>query len=323
MASTITKTALDTEYGSFYRNGGQGQKDLKTQIYAKNGTSSIFTRRITDDTRIQLGVVTQTSVVQAWQKAFTPYGDTTFAPHWMDLFKLKVDLSYTPDDIEASWLGFLADSGLSRKDWPIIRYLIEKLILPKMQEDYELNGIYKGVYVAPTPGTPQPMSAAMDGIKQVINNGIDASTIDPIVLGAMPTNDDLAVCEYIEGFAAGIPEVVRPYLKTINMAPEIFTAYKRGKRQKYNQNYEQEADKTSLADYPNLKVAGFLSHTGSTKIWTTPEGNAIEAMKKVGNDQIFKIEEARRVVDILTDYYKGIGFEQERYVYTNDVELPA
>lgn len=316
----IVITDLLSEFGNYYRPGSQALKDLHVKFFAKLGTSAVLERRITDGTRLEGGNVTQGAVVQGWQQDFTPMGDTTFVATVIELFKLKVDISMNPDQIEQSWLGFLADKGLNRKDWPIVRYIVEMLVLPQILEDYELNGIYKGVKAAVVPGTAQAISAAMNGIKKVINTHIAASETTPFTLGAVPA-DDLDVCEYVEEFVDNIPVIVRPYIKHLNMSVELRNAYRRGKRQKYNMAYSQVDDLLNVMDNENIQVMGHLSHTGSTKLWATPWGNGVEGIKKPGNEGVVKIEENRRMVDIMTDFYRGIGFWQPQHIYTNDVEL--
>jgi hypothetical protein len=48
-------------------------------------------------------------VVQPFQKAFTPIGTFKFKPNEFSLYKLKIDMQEYPDDLEATYLGFLAD----------------------------------------------------------------------------------------------------------------------------------------------------------------------------------------------------------------------
>jgi len=38
-----------------------------------------------------------------------------------------------------TWLGFLGDEASDRKVWPITRYIIEQLILPKVLDNLSLN----------------------------------------------------------------------------------------------------------------------------------------------------------------------------------------
>src|SRR5690606_33578238 len=107
-------------------------------------TDKLFYKNPTKDTQLQGGAVAISPVLQAYQDTFTPYGNTTFTGRKIDLFPLKIDWEENPTKIWNSWLGFLASEDVSRKEWPIIRYIIENLILGKAQEDWELTAIYSG-----------------------------------------------------------------------------------------------------------------------------------------------------------------------------------
>lgn len=319
---SIVLTDLISEFGAYYRPGSQNEQDLYKQFFAKNGTSVVFGRRVTEGTIMEGGLVTQSAVLQGYQDTYTPYGDTSLAGLTHPLYKLKVDLDMKPDVIEQSWIGFLADNSLDRKNYPIVRYIMENLIIPQMEDDYERTAVYKGVYSAPTDGVPHPVANSIDGLKKKINDGIDNSSIDPIVVGAVPT-DDVDFVDYVEEFLDAIPEEVLPRLSTLNMSITLMKRFRRGMRAKYNMSYSQASDLLVPMDYDNILVNGHLSHAGSTKIWTTPFGNVSEGVKKPTNEEAFQIESARRVVSIFTDFYKGLGIWQGRYFYTNDVELPS
>ena len=112
---------------------------------------------------------------------------------------MKADMEETPDDLEATWLGFLADDSLDRKVWPFVRWLIEVHALPQIQEDYELYEVYGGNYAAPVNGVPGPAGTAMDGIKTTLNGLVTAGRITPISIGAIPS-DPAAFVDYVELF---------------------------------------------------------------------------------------------------------------------------
>lgn len=315
---SLVISQLQSDFGSYYKAGGQGIKDLRTAFFTPNNTSKVLFQQITNDTQLQGGLVAQSAVLQAYQDTFTPYGDTTLSGKKIDLTELKVDISFNPTKLMNSWAGFLTNNSLDRTTYPLSRYMIEQLILPKMQEDYELNGIFKGVKGSVTPGTALAIGSAINGLNKVRKVGIAASTITPIALGAVPT-DAVDFVTYVEAFLESIPEIVRPYIRTVQMAPELHTRYKKGMVQKYNMNYAM-ADINKSLIYPSIEMVGCLSHAGSTVIWASPFGNVVEATKAPENETFFRLETEKRNVHIFTDYWKAVGIWQEEYFYTNDVE---
>lgn len=310
-------TDLVTEFGAYYKDAGQNEKSLRETLYRGAETANEFLTIPTDNTKEDFGNASLSRVLQPFQKAFTALGDLTVAPVSIDLFKIKVDLTVYPDDIDKSWLGFLAKlPEQDRAKWPLVRYIMEKHLVQRKDEDHELNEIYAGVYAAPTPGTPGSAGTAMHGIKKKIIDAIADGLITPFVLGAVPTDVE-DFCTYVEEFVAAIPHKFRSRLKKVYMSEDNALKFKQGKRKKYNTYYGQE-DLMSVADYPNIKVVGLPSMGTSNKLWTTLEENKIRLVKKAALGSTFRIESQKREVAVLTDWWEGVGFPYPSFVFTND-----
>jgi hypothetical protein len=307
-----------SEYGAYYKQGTQSLRNLHLAIMDQSETDQLFSLMPTNDTRLQEAFVDITDVLQGYQDDFTARGDTEFTPRVIDLFNLKIDISENPTKLEKTWLGFLASNKLDRTQWPFIRFWIERLVLPKARENWELKGIFGGVKGAVTPGTPQPIENAVDGIRKQFNSAITAGDLDPLVLGATPTDPEDFV-EYCEAFFKLIPKKYRPFLTKLAMSDTKYLLFREGMRKKYNMNYAQ-TDLTTIID-TNLQVIGLRSHEGSDKIWTTLDGNAVMAIKKPENQNIFEIEKIDRKVKAYTDYWKVCSFYIWKWVFTNDVDL--
>ncbi|OLY92299.1 hypothetical protein SAMN05444008_11565 [Cnuella takakiae] len=321
----IAVAAVVTQFGAYYINNPDNMKRLRNMLYLPADTATYFQERPGDDTVYRGVLATLNRIVQPFQKAFTPIGTITFEPNQFPLFKIKVDMSETPDDLEATYLGFLASQPeADRAQWLFIRWLIEVHVMAKIQQDLELNEYFKGVYAAPTPNTAGAAGTAMDGIRKVIRGYNTAGRLNlkngPQVLGAIPT-DPVECVTYLEKFADGIPSVFRSKLDAIFVAPEVAIRYKRGKREKYNLNYAQTNDLQSLEDYPKIKVVGLESHAGSGLVWTSLPENRIRATKKAVLGNTMKVESAKRVVDLLTDWWESLNFEVPEFVFTNDQDL--
>lgn len=312
-----------TEFGAYYLNHDQGVKDLHKVLQFKTETDALFTVVQTEDTVIRRGSTAMTRLLQPFQKTWSPTGAVTFKPAEIKLYKMKVDFQDNPDDLEETWLGFLADNNVDRKEWPFVKWLLATEILAQIEEDYELNEVYAGEYAAPgTPGTAGAAGTAMDGIKKIINDHIDAGDITPYATGALSTTLATFLAQ-IEDFALNaIPEQYRNTPLTIAMSPDLHMRYRKAKRAAYNNNYAQESDLDTLADLPMVKVMGVASMIGSTKIWCTPKKNAIVGYKRAVKPQL-RAEGVDRTVKIFGDFYKGVGFVIPGIVWTNDQELSA
>lgn len=322
---------IKTEYGSYYRDGGQNLARVLSKPYISSQTEALFGLIPTDDTSYQLALAELTRVLQPFQLGWTPLGDFKVAPILLTQTPFKVDLEENPDKLENSWLGFLADNKLDRTQWPFVRYLVEEHLYKRMDEDYELNEIYFGKLVAPTPGQPGAAGTGMDGIRTIINRGIQNSQITPIALGAIPA-DPLAFCEYIEAFVDKFTLRYRGQAMEVCMNLTLARRYAKGRHQKYKSDIADPTARQILdgnnnalltvpIEFTNHTVVGLLSMGDSLKIWATNKENRKRLAKKTVNQRQVRLETAKRQVAIYTDFYKGLGFPVLEAVFTNELDL--
>lgn len=307
----ITKTAIIAEYGAYYLNSGQNMARLKQLLMFTRKSSQHFTQLKTDDTIYQMAMATVTSMVQAFQKAFTPKGDFTFTPNKIQLYKMKADLEIYPDDVEDSWLGFLASNSLTRKEWPLIRYLLESFILSKIQEDMELNIIYKGVYVAPTVGTAGLTQNAMNGLRKSLQA---AAVNHDTTIGAL---DGATIYDQCEAIYELISEVYQGMAMNIHLAPKWERAFLKDKRSLGFYQMQGPGQIDNGLDFAPVKVIGLPSMIGTNDWFITPKANILHLNKKGDNQGKVLLEESKRCVVVMTDWYEGLGLGVNEICWTN------
>ena len=322
---TITITDIITEWKAYYRAEGQGVKDLILKLTQKSVTAGYFPTRLTDKTILEKASVEFSRVLQRFQKDFTPIGNTTFKPTKIPLYKLKIDLQETPDDLEESWLGFLGDNSLSRKEWPFIKWYLTNALI-QADKDLEMSEIYSGVAGTITPGTANAAGTSLMGIKKQINDFNTAGSLLKITMGAVPaTTTDagkIALVDYVESMIKQTPRLLRNEIDYVFLNEDLHDDFRDGMRLKYNVNYVGVDDsKITTLRNDNIKLVGLPSMVGSKKIWYTPMWNRQAGFKKPGNEKVFEVENVDRKVKAYTDYYKGFGFWIPEYVVSNDVEL--
>lgn len=320
MASTINITQLVAEFGAYYQKNGQNMQRLRKLLYQPSITANYFRSMPTEDTIVQYSKSNLTRVLQSFQKAFTPIGDLTVRPTKIQLYNMKVDVEEYPDEIKASWLGFLEGNGHDRKDWPFIRWIIEEHIIPKMHEDHELFEAFKGVYAAPVAGVAGAQGASMHGINKIRKDYITAGRISPIATGALEA-DDQDFYEQVNAFVDGIPFLYKRILDAIFMDEAHELKYRRGARKAMNSQYLQQPNLQEVTDYPNIKVVGLPSMAGSDVIFSTPAYNRVRHTKKANLMDNMKVEEQKRAVQIMTDFWDSLNFLLPEEVFTNDQEL--
>jgi hypothetical protein len=317
---TIIAADVVTEWGAYYRQQGQTFQDIVKKLMQKSVTAGYFPTRFTNNTILEKVSAEFARVLQRFQKGFTPIGSTTFEPMRIQLYKLKIDLMETPDDIEETWLGFLADNSLTRKDWPFIKWYLANA-LDQADKDLELSEIWAGVPGTVTAGTANAAGTSLLGIRKQINDINTAGTGSMITMGAVPT-DAVGVVDYVEEMIEAVPELLRNELDFVFLNQTNRNLFRDGMRTKYNTYYADVDDNkiTKLRNY-NIQLAALPSMVGNNKIWATPLWNRQAGFKKPGNEKIFQVENVDRNVKAYTDYFKGFGFWISQYLVYNDVDL--
>mgnify|MGYP000867390650 CR=1 FL=1 len=320
MATTITPTEVISAYGSYYLDNGQNLNSLLMRPFTAFGTREAFTNVPTDETVVRYSDVTVSEVLQPYQDTFTAKGGVTFKPVTISLQQVKVDQSFNPNNLVYSWLGFLTSNATDRTTWPFVKWFIEVYLLNQVFDDLEKKVIFTGVKVAPTPGTAGAAIEAMDGVKEILKDGIADASITAISVGSVPT-DPKDFCTYMEEMVAGIDETYWGKKTVFNMSKTLAKRYREGRKAKYNLHYAQVSDLNMIEEFEGFSVAGRASMRGSTNIWGTPIENAVFATKGFENANGFELEKIDRTVKIWTDFHIGLGFLLKDLVFTNGEDL--
>ena len=223
---------------------------------------------------------------------------------------MKVDLDIFPDDIEDNWLGFLADNNLSRKEWPLIRYIMESHLYQQIDDDMERNEYYKGVYAAPTPGTAGLDGKSMNGLEILLKD----PKINHVTLGG--ALDPSTIYDQTEEFFEKVSEEYQNVNMIIGMAPKWKRSFLKDKRSLGYYDISSSKEINDSLDFSPARVAGLPSMIGSDDLWATPIDNFLHITKKGENAGKVKVEESKRCVSLMTDWYEGLGFGLNETVWT-------
>lgn len=307
----INLQSIIEEYGAYYLNSGQNMARLKRLLLFGRETTKIATQIRTDNTVYQLADSSVSSLVQPFQKTWTPKGEVTFKPNPIQLYNIKVDFDLYPDDIKDNWLGFLASGDLSRKEWPLVRYLLEHHLIQKIDEDMETKEFYNGVYAKPTAGTAGATGTSMNGIHYLIenNSNINRLTMDPL--------EASIIYGQLEDAYEQISEVYQSTSMLICVAPKWQRAFLKDKRALGYYDISGPGQIDNSLDFSPGKVIGLPSMIGSDDLFITPKANLLHITRNGQNAAKFKIEESKRCVSILTDWWEGLGFGMNEIVWTN------
>lgn len=332
-------TELIAAFGSYYRAGSQGVKDIDTSFYQPLVTEGFFgglkPTLNTQERRVK-SIIGQ--ILRRKQRAFTGGESTEFLPRTIELQELSYELKEYPDIIQKSYIGFLASLDTNdRAKWPITKYIVDVLMIKKGQAEYELNEVYKGEAAPIVPGTPNNPGENFDGVEHQMNLAIDASLITPIN-GPTTWNADPKIFlqeieEWIENVKASDNEarllIEGGAVTKIAMNTALRDRLAKGLFKEYNINYnatnQEIVSQTFEVPLPfsNLVAVGLPSMSGKQRIFMTPELNKEAFIKRPQSETGPEIQKFDREVKIMMDYWKGIGFWHPEYVYTTQHEVPV
>lgn len=275
-----------------------------------------YMRRIGGQTGKYVGIAGgMTEVTQPWQSGFTPKGTAEFTPYENQVYRAKVDYVIDNiDEIVGSWTQFLHDEEKERKDWPLVKYILEMVLLPKVIEEHN-TAMCRGVYAAPTPGTPGAAIAQMNGLLTIIANEITATNLTPIPTGVVAVTDAL---DKFETFADGIDPKFADKGGIILCSKTMERYYKKDYRANFGStNDVNSKGQTKLDDY-NISIVGLEGFGTSQRMVFVTEGNLLHLYDKVFAPNQFQVQQDKRDVVIFTDWHTGVGFNSLDGVFVND-----
>ena len=312
MASLLTVQKIIDEFGKYYVNEGQNKQRLTRSLVQPAVTLEKHARKIpTTETIYKAANYEFQSVIQPFKKTFDPKSNIEFFPNTIQLRQIKVDADVYPNDIEESWLGFLANNDCSVKDWPIVRFIMEEYLKKQIDADREEKMVYKGVYNAQ--GTDP--GDAMDGIKQILLNSLNTDYPVNVISGIGVLNAN-SIFDQIEAFDEALPELYNEQKVIIFMAPKWVRLYKKDKRSQGFFFIDDIKKVDESIDFSKHYICPLPSMSGTDDMFATVAGNLAWITKREGNLSNIQVQAHDRCVHILLDWWEGLGFLCNKMVWT-------
>ncbi len=311
---SITTSAIVQEYGAYYIDAGQNKKRILMMLSQGREITGFATPIKTDDTIFRLANATFRTLVQPFQKTFTQKGGVDIVPVEIRTYRFKIDDEFMPDELYATWLGFLTQKSVDRKDWPFVKWLIEVYYARQIDQDMELNEYYKGIYQPPVIGQPGADGTGMNGLKKLIVDGVNIGKINSINIGAL---DKATIFDQVESFTDSIAEVYQGIKMNVFMSRYWYKKYLQDKRAQSFYQRTSDADIDGSIDFTPLDVKPLASMVGTSDMFCTPVQNFLHISPATLTKNMFKLEESKRSVAVMADWSEGLGFGINEVVWTN------
>ena len=312
MAETISLQDLKTAFGTYI---GTNQKDILRLLTQPTVSEKYMTTVASQDLVHRASKAVIDDLVQGFQKTWTPKGKAKFTPNEIPQRRHKIDLSFYPDEIMETWLGFLGDEATDRKAWPITRYIIEQLILPKVLDNRELKLIGTGDYAPPVDGTAQAVGLSMDGFCTILKDKHTAgnSNINFVALEALTEEN---IFDQVEHFGKNVDALYLDLSMNVFLSRKWYAAYHRKRRDLHGMdtNYTGMKD---VIEGTNLTLVPLPSMTGENIVFTTPKENFIRLINRNNGASNITVESIDRQIKVFADWYESVGFGIEEAVFAS------
>ena len=133
--TTIDTAELQSEFGKYVQTE---KVDIIRALTNELSVTKFMTTIVTDKIEWRATQADIDSVLQQFTPYWTPTGKAKFTPITIKNFILKVNQPIKPADIIDQYLGHMYDENLTPDQMPIVKYIVNELILPKLSEDLEL-----------------------------------------------------------------------------------------------------------------------------------------------------------------------------------------
>jgi len=318
-SATLTDVAAYLDYVQDYR------PDLVIRAFYGPKTTQFATVREGlkgRETLTRLKTVSGKAV--AWKSDFSAAaGAVTFHPRHLDVVAIKRDLSFVPQDFEATYLGFVRKQGQNPgMDLPFEGYILNSILSGHAEElDSAFWQAVKAGTV--TPGTT-PMDQCFDGFLQVIadeisGGGIDGSQVVVTPGGAISTTN---IIELLESMWMALGNGYKEMPVDVYLSWENFQRYQQGYRETYGYNFGNTQNaRVSLDFSQNAQLIPMPGMGSSDRIIMTPRGNLNVGYDAIDDDKMFQFEQNKRAMDFWMDFKVGVQIAQidEAGLIVNDL----
>lgn len=307
-ADTINTEELKTEFGKYVSDM---RYDILTLLFGKLQATQYMTTKMTEKTEWR---ATQSHISDLMQK-FTPYwtpsGQVKFTPITITNHKHKINLPIKPAEIMEDVIGYLYDEGLQPKDMPIVKYIIEVLLKPKVEEERD-EQIAIGVYddsknKNKKDGDSGDVFGSIDGYVTVLKKIHEDVELNMIRLleGVTLTREN--IYDKFDEIYMAIPKKYRNHKLPIFIDPDLLHLYDLARDDKFPNSKNEDEGKRRL-QHTNFVFTPLAGMTGTGCFFITPKDNFIHLLSKNKGATKIWIQSENYDVKLFAEWWEAVGF---------------
>jgi len=307
---TIDTQELQKEFGRYVN----AQKlEIFRSLLGTTSSLQYMTTMITDKFEVRATHSHITSVLQSFTPQWTPKGKAKFTPLTIRQYPMKINVEIIPSDVIDEVLGYLYDENLDPKDMPIVQYIVEQLVKPKLDEERE-TAFAIGIYKEPEAGqdgnfVANDANQVLDGYLTTlcrIKAGGNKEGINLLFDGKSLGEGNQLITD-IESAIDKVSPLYKSQKLSIHADPDLVLKYARAYREKFP-NTKNEDGKNIKVDYTKFEFAEIEGMRGTGAFFITPKENFRHLMSRDPQNQKLRMATQDYAAKIYGEWREGVGF---------------
>lgn len=305
--STINTDELKKEFGKYVSNEKiEIIKGLMSQTESTQYMSTIMTDKV--EVRAQQAMID--SVLQQFVPHWTPKGKSAFTPLKIKNFKCKINVAIVPSDIMEDILGYLYDENLKPEDMPVVKYIINQLIFPKLDEEREI-ALAVGKYIESTAAedgdAATDANAVMDGYVTQLMALRKANNKKVTWLIDGETIEDATMIAQVDKAVDQVKPLYKKKAMFIHADPDLVTRYSKAYRKAYPWLKNEDGEKVKV-DFSRFTFVPLEGMRGTGVFFITPKENFKHLVSKDPKSTRVWMQGENYKVKIFAEWWEAVGF---------------
>lgn len=305
--TTIDTQELRQEFGKYVSNE---RIEIIAGLVGKTESTQFMSTVKTDKVEIRAQQAAIDSVLQQFVPHWTPKGKSKFTPLTIRNFKHKLNVPIIPSDVMEEILGYLYDEDLKPSDMPVVKYILNQLVFPKLNEEREIAlaiGEFKESEATDDGDEATDALETMDGyVTQLKRYKAAGNNSITWLLDGVELNDDELV-EQIENAVDQVKPLYKKKQMFIHADPDLITRYGKAYRKLYPWLKNEDGEKMKV-DFSRFTFAPLEGMRGTGAFFITPKENFKHIMSKDPQATKVWMQGENYKVKIFGEWWEAVGF---------------
>lgn len=306
--NTIETDDLKTEFGKYVSDR---RYEIITLLFGKLQCTQYMTTKMTDKTEWQAMQSVITDLIQKYTPYWTPSGKVTFTPIVIKNRKHKINYPLKPAEIMEDVIAYLYDEGLQPKDMPIVKYCINVLLRPKVEEERD-EQLAIGVYdetknTNKNDGDSGDLHGSLDGYITILKQLHEDEKYNIVRLLPKVSLNRQNIYDHFDSIYQQIPKKYRNKKLPIFIDPDLLNLYELARDDKFPNSKNEDENKKRL-QHTNFTFVPLDGMTGTGLFFITPKENFIHLLSKNRGLSKIWIQAENYDVKIFAEWWEAVGF---------------